>query len=467
MVSFVLYDLVLLVAFTLSVVIFLYTRKHNLKREGLIYLYRTQFGVRLIDWFGEKHKKWLKPLQYVVVACGYVLMVTIVYWLAKLSYSYLTSPYLAKQIKVPLVFPLIPYLPSLFKLDFLPPFYFTYWIIIIAIIAIPHEFSHGIFAKLNKIRIKSTGFGFLGPFLAAFVEQNDKDMTKKSKFAQLSVLAAGTFANVLTAILFLLVFWLFFAATFHPAGVNFSDYSNGIINVSSITAIGGVPIANFNASNLNSTQFVNVSIDNQTYYAYPSVLSQTLQQKIPYLAVYDDSPAFKAKLEGAITRFDGDKVTSYSQLREDILSHKPGDNVTVVTINESKEITTYHITIAGRNGAAFLGIGINQIPTSGLMGKVYVLVSVIKSPYVYYESGWGDFGMFIYNLLWWIIIVCISVALTNMLPMGIFDGGRFFMLTVWGITGNKKIGEQAFKWMTWIIIALVVVLMLKWVFVFF
>ena len=75
----------------------------------------------------------------------------------------------------------------------------------------------------------------------------------------------------------------------------------------------------------------------------------------------------------------------------------------------------------------------------------------------------GDFGIFIYNLFWWIVLISLSVALTNMLPMGMFDGGRFFMLTVWGITGNKKIAEGAFKWATWIILALVVVLMIKWV----
>src|SRR3989338_3332616 len=176
--SFIVYDVVFLVLFTVLVALFLYTRKHNLKREGLLYLYRTKIGLRLIEWTSKKYARVLRPLQYVSIASGYILMLAMVWLLIRLSYNYITSPTLAQQLRVHVLTPLIPYIDKLFAVDFLHPFYFTYWIIIIAIIAIPHEFAHGIFARLNKIRIHSTGFGFLGPFLAAFVEQNEKDMTK-------------------------------------------------------------------------------------------------------------------------------------------------------------------------------------------------------------------------------------------------------------------------------------------------
>src|SRR3989344_7574707 len=167
--AFLIYDLTFLVVFTLGVIIFLYTHKKNLQRQGLLYLYRTKIGIKFIDSFTEKYKKILKPLQYLILASGYLLMAGMIYLLAKFSWVYLTSPVAAKALKVPVLIPLVPYLPDLFKLDFLPSFNFTYWIIIIAIIAIPHEFAHGIFARIHKIKVHSTGFGFLGPFLAAFV----------------------------------------------------------------------------------------------------------------------------------------------------------------------------------------------------------------------------------------------------------------------------------------------------------
>ena len=51
-----------------------------------------------------------------------------------------------------------------------------------------------------------------------------------------------------------------------------------------------------------------------------------------------------------------------------------------------------------------------------------------------------------------------------MIPVGIFDGGRFWYLTVLAITKNKKIAEKAFKASTWFILLLVAILMIVWLF---
>ena len=173
-------------------------------------MYRTQFGIKAIDYVAKKYKKSLNVLQYISIICGFMLMILILVLFFQITYIYVSSPEIVKSVKVPPVIPLIPYLPEIFNIDFLPPFYFTYWILILAIIAISHEFAHGIFAKFHNIKIKSTGFGFLGPFLAAFVEPDEKQMNKKSIKAQLSVLCAGTFANIIMSIIFTIVLVLFF-----------------------------------------------------------------------------------------------------------------------------------------------------------------------------------------------------------------------------------------------------------------
>lgn len=472
--SFTFYDLLFFAVFTLATIIFLYTRKHNLKREGLLYLYRTKLGIKLIESFTKKFSKILRPMQYLVVTSGYILMGFMVWMLVKFSWTYLTSPVAAKALKVPVLIPLVPYLPELFKLDFLPSFNFTYWIIVLALIAIPHEFAHGIFARLNRIKIHSTGFGFLGPFLAAFVEQDEKDMKKASKFAQLSLLAAGTFANVLTTILFAFIMFGFFSLAFVPAGINFNTYATTPINLSEITHVNGMPISSLDeVPILLNDSLTEITVSGENYFANPYVLELGISQSAQGIQVFDNSPAFNSRIKGAISEINGEKITTLEDLSLVLSKKSPGETIEVKTLYQESigsnniEELSYNLTLADRNGDAFLGVGFIPNSQSGVMGFIYSMISKIKDPFIFYESILGSFGWFVYYLLWWIVIICISVALVNMLPVGIFDGGRFFYITVWGLTGSEKVGAKAFEISTWLIIALVIALMLKWIFIFF
>ncbi len=154
--AFIVYDVILLILFAVFVSIFLYLGRKNLKREGLLFLYKAKWGIKLINYTGNKYKTALKFLSYISIGLGYILMAGIIYLFGKLVYIYTTLPHLVKTVKVPPVMPLIPYVDKL--VPGLPEFYFTYWIIILAIIAITHEFAHGIFAAYNKIKIKSRNF---------------------------------------------------------------------------------------------------------------------------------------------------------------------------------------------------------------------------------------------------------------------------------------------------------------------
>lgn len=460
--SFIVYDIIFLVVFTLLAFWFIYTRKHNLKRQGLLYLYHTQWGVKLIERVSKEYAWLLRPLQYVVVVSGYALMAVMVWMAIRLTYVYTVSTALVQTVKIPPLVPLVPYLPELFKVDYLPPLYFTYWIVVIAIIAVSHEFAHGIFARLNNIKVKSTGFGFLGPFLAAFVEPDEKQMSKASKFAQLSVLGAGTFANVIMTILFGLILWVFFMSSFAASGVQFNTYTTAPLNMSGIITIAGMTPEAFLAETEvnNSLQRITTS---QGSYLFPGTsLKQALERDIPVVAAYEDAPAIQASLHGPIISIDGAPTHNITELSRIIQSHSPGDTVTILTgEGHVKEIV--NVTLADRNGKAYLGIGVIKPSHGPLTGWIYKIVENVKDPFIYYEPVWGnDFTWFVYYLLWWIVLINISVALMNMLPVGIFDGGRFFYLTVLHITGSEKVSRKAFSIATWIFIAMAVWLMVRW-----
>ncbi len=455
------YDLILLALFILVVIIFLSSRKKNLSRQGIVYLYRTKIGIRFIDKFAKKYEDILKPLRYVVIASGYVLLVTIVWLFVKTTWIYLTSP-LVRQIfkKTPPIAPIIPYFPKLFGLEaFFPPLYFTYFIIAIATVALGHEFAHGIFARLEKFKIHSTGFAFLGPIPGAFVEPDEKQMSKAPKFQQLSVLAAGTFANVIMTIIFGALLALFFTSLFSPIGVKFNSY------VFSEVAVEDIEIVRENSIG----EFIEINIDGKTFFTDSSSLDNAKEKNAKTLIVFDDTPAFRAQLNGAITELNGKKITNQESLSETLSNLNPGDEIKIRTaVTESGrdvifERKEYDVTLAERNGKAFLGIAFFPTAREGILGKIYANTAAkIKEPLVLYESKIGEFGWFIYYLLWWLIFINLAVALFNMLPLGILDGGRFFYLTMCGITGSEKIGKKAYSLATWFLLALIALMMFRW-----
>lgn len=481
MVSFVFYDLTFLVLFAIFVSIFLHRGKKNIKKEGLLILYKTSWGIKLIDYVGTKYKRTLKFLSYVSIGLGYVLMAGIIYLFYSIIKIYMFNQDVVRAVKVPPIMPLIPYLPEIFKIDFLPPFYFTYWIIILAVIAIPHEFAHGIFARRYKIGIKSTGFGFfpyfLPVFLAAFVEQDEKDMEKSSKFHQMAVLSAGTFANILTAILFFGILFLFFSVAYSPSGIQFDTYSVAVVGMSNITSVNGVNLVSGNYSEivgLLDEDLNEIEAGGSKFVANENSLinqekqnSELFQQG--YLILYNDAPAVRNNLSGVILEIDNEKTDSLEKFRDVMDNYSPGETVLIKTLGvegvEEKEIV-----LAGnplKPEEAFLGIGFYNQQRSGIMGNVYNLLSSFRDPHTYYEPTLGDMSKFIYDLLWWLILICISVALINMVPVGIFDGGRFFYLTVLSITKSDKIAKSAFVFMTYLFLFIVFGLMALWVYSFF
>jgi len=479
--SFYIYDISFLVIFSAFVALFLYKRRANLQKEGIMYLYPTQVGVKFINYVGTKYKRTLRVFSVLAVISGYMLMAVMMYLLVKIIYVYLFMPEVVRMIKIPPLMPLIPYLPEVFKIDFLPNFYFTYWIIAIAVIAIFHEFAHGIIARTYGIKIKSTGFGFLGPFLAAFVEPDEKQMESKSKFQQIAVLSAGTFTNLILAVFFFILLALFFTATFIPAGAMFNIYASQQVPINSISNIGGVEIENptkgniidlININNLednlilgtngNTLKLTRMISNDEVHYMNLEILEEQLEQDSENVYLYIDSPAINAGLRGSIIKIDTKKINTQGDLSNQLKNYKPGDKIKVTT-RDKKEILEYELELIeypGEAGRAMMGIGYS----ANTGGVIIQLFNFFKEPATDYQPRFNtDFIEFIYDLIWWLALINLSVALVNMWPVAIFDGGRMFMLTIWAITGSEKFAQAMFKLITYIILGALLLLMLGWV----
>jgi len=156
-------------------------------------MYRTKLGLKFMESFAKKLSKPLKYIGYFGIFIGFLGMLLITYALIKNAFNLLVSPDAVPGAAL--------VLPFKVKGAFYVPFF--YWIASIFIIALVHEFAHGIIAKKYNMKIKSSGFAFLGilvPIIpAAFVEPDEKELRKRPAREQLSVFAAGPFANILLA----------------------------------------------------------------------------------------------------------------------------------------------------------------------------------------------------------------------------------------------------------------------------
>lgn len=187
--TFIFYSFILLIVYL--------NRKKFEVHAKIIYLYRTQIGIKLMNFFGKRATKLVKFLGYIGVIVGFIGMVFTLIMILFLTYRLLlnapgaggASPVIPgfPIAGTGLVFPLI-----------------TGWIVLFIIIVI-HEFSHGVVASAFKIKIKNSGIAFFGPILGAFVEPDEKTLAKRKDWVQHSVFAAGAFSNFLTVIVVMLV----------------------------------------------------------------------------------------------------------------------------------------------------------------------------------------------------------------------------------------------------------------------
>ena len=102
---------------------------------------------------------------------------------------------------------------------------FPYILLAIAVLLIPHELAHGIASVLDKVPLKSSGV-FMAIFLpGGFVEIDEENLAKRKARTKLRVFAAGSFTNVATWALVLLLLVALFQSS--PTGVLVTGFTNG------------------------------------------------------------------------------------------------------------------------------------------------------------------------------------------------------------------------------------------------
>lgn len=188
------YDLIFGILFYVLVIFFFYLGRKNVTIKGILFVYRTKIGLKAMDKIANIFPRLLRGIEPVSIVIGFISMVALFIFLI-----YHTSLLFLRPDTPAALAPLLPGV----RIPGLPILPFWFFIISVFFIIIVHEFAHGVFARLHNLKIKSSGLVFLGPLPGAFVEPDEKKMSKASAKAQLGILSVGSSANV---VLFLVVF---------------------------------------------------------------------------------------------------------------------------------------------------------------------------------------------------------------------------------------------------------------------
>lgn len=213
------------IVFYLAIILIIYFNRKKFEiQSGIIALKRTKIGLKVIDSVGKKHREVLRVLGYIGIGVGFIGMVFVSYLLLSNLYTLLTVPGAQSQVAPAIPGVRIPGSPIYIPL-------ITGWLALFIVILV-HEFSHGIVATANGLKIKSSGIVFFGPIMGAFVEPDEKKLVKSSDVSQYSVFAAGPFSNVLLSLLaFLLIMFVMapiISSITHPSGFSFDTVEKGL-----------------------------------------------------------------------------------------------------------------------------------------------------------------------------------------------------------------------------------------------
>jgi len=237
-------DVVAFILFFGLVAAHILSRRKNIEFSYGILLEYWSGGLDWIQHLAKKHRKFLRRVGNASIFIGFVLSLTgiafIVYSLVKLT------PTLALV------------LPSFGGYKYPGPVIsvpFWYWLIIIFVIAFPHETFHAIFSAVERVRIKRYGIVYLLLLpVGAFVDPEKRKLKELSLIGKLRIFSAGSFANILTFVLVigLILLTNFLVSSFiHSNGVTFvstvpntSAYYNNLTGV--IIGINGSKINNVN-----------------------------------------------------------------------------------------------------------------------------------------------------------------------------------------------------------------------------
>jgi len=366
------------IIFILALGIFLYRYRKYVCVQKILYpvvyiiMLRTKVGIEAMDKAAQRYRRFLVYAGYTAVVVGFIGMGIIAFSLLDNLYKMLFIPAAAPGVGI--VQPFSRNIPGTF---FVPFFYF---IISIFILVIVHEFSHGVMARVYGLKIKSSGLAVLSiiaPILpAAFVEPDEKKLVKRPYREQLSIFAAGPFANIVTAVIMLLL--IGFAV--NPVVAKVVDY-DGVVVTGLMKDHGSMIF-----------------------------------------------PAEKAGMQkGEIIReIDGISILTVENFTKSLDKKLIGETISLKTNRTGYMVKLAENPLQPESKKPYLGVFVMQ--------KTKIKESFSSR----YSKITADFILWFAGLFLWLYILNLGIGLFNLVPIPVCDGGRMLQIALMRFMSQEK-----------------------------
>jgi len=238
----------------------------GVKLYPLGFIIKSERSVKIFDQIVSAAPSIIKVASDLGIALGFGMMAFAIYVLGRNLGTYLFAP--AQVGPQNIVIPLV--IGVTIRLEHLP-----YMLIALGIVLLTHEGMHGVIARLEGIKLRSTGLFLFYLFPGGFVEPDEKQFKKAPSRTRARIAAGGSLANLAVGVLVILLMM----AAFSPveAGVVVLETENHAAEIhvnDVIYSVNDVPIN-------RATLYQNISASgNLTIKTNRGVITYSLEKPI-------------------------------------------------------------------------------------------------------------------------------------------------------------------------------------------
>jgi len=386
-------------------------KKHNISFYGPALMWRTQKGIEFLKNRAKRKRLWKFYGSIGIVFCfvTMVLMTLLMIMTAWLVFGF--TPAQRETLPGPEVALVLPGINPLLPLEYL-----GYVLLGLVVAIIVHEFSHGILALVDSIKVKSLGILYLIVPIGAFCEPDEEEVKKAKILPRMRIYAAGPTANFVVVILSIFLFSGLFMTSVQPASqgaIVFTVDSNSPASVIGLQT--GVIITSFNTSVIHS--------GDEFFTAWNNTWAN---QTVPITFIKNGTSQTTEVLLG-------DKYIEYEKRPSIYINNESYKGKGYLGVQSVLRDSVYHeyLTILKNPFSTFPQglLTFYSLPLIGYFAGYNPIVSPFTDTYVIT----GPLSVLpvplfwvLINAIYWIFWLNLAVSLFNVLPMVPLDGGFLF-----------------------------------------